>query len=282
VVSDRVETVVEEAGPVRGVLRLAWRFRDSTLTQRLVLQAHSPRIDFITEVDWHEQQTLLKVAFPVDVRATRATYDIAFGSVERPTHWNTSWDWARFEVPAHKWADLSEGNYGVALLNDCKYGYDVKDNVLRLTLIKSAIRPDALADKGRHSFTYSLLPHAGDWRLGGVPAEAESLNQPLGAAPLPAQPAGSLPGAFGFARASAPNVVIETVKKAEDGDAWIVRLYENQQNRLSHATLTFGRPVLRATTCNLMEVEQAPLEHAGSTVTFALRPFEIKTLKVWL
>ena len=157
-----LEAVVEEQGPLRGTLRLVWRFGRSTICQRLRIYATLPRIDFITEADWHEERVLLKAAFPVNVRSTRATYEIQFGSLERPTHWNTSWDWARFEVSGHRWADLSEGNYGVALMNDCKYGYDIKDQVMRLTLIKSAIRPDPLADKGYHQFTYSLLPHAGD------------------------------------------------------------------------------------------------------------------------
>ena len=179
------EAVVEETGPLRGTLRLTWRYLDSVITQRLTLYAHSPRIDFRTEVDWHAHQVLLKAAFPVAVRATRATYEIQFGSVERPTHWNTSWDWARFEVCGHKWADLSEGDYGVALLNDCKYGYDIKDNVMRLTLIKSGIDPDPQADQGRHVFTYSLLPHAGGWREGGVVREAYALNDPAFAAIRP-------------------------------------------------------------------------------------------------
>ncbi len=161
------EAVVEENGPVRGVLRLTWRYGSSTIRQRLTIYRRSPRIDFRTEVDWWEQQVLLKVAFPVAVRSTRATYEIQWGSIERPTHWNTSWDYARFEVVGHKWADLSEGGYGVSLLNDCKYGHDIRGNTLRLTLLKSALRPDAAADKGRHTFTYCLLPHGGDWREGG-------------------------------------------------------------------------------------------------------------------
>ena len=280
VVSDLIEAVVEEAGPVRGVLRMTWRFRDSTLTQRVTVYAHTPRIDFVTEVDWQERQVLLKVAFPVNVRATRATYDIQFGSVERPTHWNTSWDWARFEVPAQKWADVSEGDYGVALLNDCKYGYDVRDNVLRLTLIKSAIRPDALADKGSHRFTYSLLPHAGDWRLGDVAAEAYDLNLPLRAVQQPANPMGSLPPSFSFVSCDAPNVVIETIKKSEDDDAWIVRIYENRQAR-GPVRLNFGRPVRRAVECNLVEEGETPVDFAGHALTTAVTPFEIKTFKVW-
>lgn len=280
-IDELIEAAVEESGPLRGVLRLRWRFRDSVITQRLTLYRDWPRIDFRTEVEWREAQTLLKVAFPANVRATRATYDIQFGSLERPTHWNTSWDWARFEVCGHKWVDLSEGDYGVALLNDCKYGHDVKDNVMRLTLIKSPIRPDALADKGRHAFTYSLWPHAGDWRQGGVPHEAYALNYPLRAHALPAQPGGRLPARYALATVEDDRVVVETVKKAEDERAWIVRVYENQQCRCQTVTLTFGQPIRRAVECNLVEEGEAPVAHAGAQLTFAIRPFEIKTFKIW-
>ncbi|HEX7000547.1 MAG TPA: alpha-mannosidase, partial [Trueperaceae bacterium] len=170
------ESAVEEDGPLRAVLRLRWSLEDSEVTQRIVLTAGSRRIEFRTQVNWQERRTLLKVAFPVLVRARHATYDIGLGAIERPTHWNTSWDWARFEVPAHRWADISEGGYGVALLNDCKYGYDVKDDVMRLTLLRSPVRPDPDADRGRHEFVYALLPHAGDWRAGDVVRHALDLN----------------------------------------------------------------------------------------------------------
>ncbi|MCC7358222.1 MAG: alpha-mannosidase [Anaerolineales bacterium] len=280
-VTDLVEVVVEETGPVRGTLRLVWRFHTSTITQRLSLYAHTPRIDFRTEVDWHARQTLLKVAFPVNIRATRATYDIQFGSVERPTHWNTSWDWARFETIGHKWVDLSEGNYGVALLNDCKYGHDIKDNVLRLTLLRSAIDPDPLADEGRHSFTYSLLPHAGDWRVGGVVREAYALNVPLSAVALAPQPQGALPSTFSLAATDADHVIIETVKEAEAGQALVFRVYECHQMRRTGARLKFARTIRNAVECNLVEEDERPVSFSGSALTFPIRPFEIKTFKVW-
>lgn len=280
-IDELVGATVEEVGPLRGVLRLRWRFHHSTITQRLTIYRDDPRLDFRTEVDWHERQMLLKVAFPVAVRATRATYDLHFGQIERPTHWNTSWDWARFEVPAHKWADLSEGDYGVALLNDCKYGYDIRDNVLRLTLIKSAIHPDAEADQGHHRFTYSLLPHAGDWRAGGVIQAAHDLNLPLLAATVPAQPTGALPDACSFAEVDADHVVIETVKRAEDDDAWIVRVYESRQCRATAVRLRFGRSLSRAQACNLVERDARDVPFAADNLTFPIAPYEIKTFKVW-
>lgn len=275
------EAEVEESGPLRGALRLTWRFNGSTITQRLTIYDDSPRIDFRTEVDWQERQVLLKVAFPVDVRATRATYEIQFGNIERPTHWNTSWDYARFESVAHRWVDLSEGNYGVALLNDCKYGHDVKDNVLRLTLLKSAIHPDPLADKGRHVFTYSLLPHAGGWRDSRVVQEAYALNSPLLARAVTPQPGGALPPCYELATLASDHVILETVKKAEDDEAWIVRLYEYKQYREKGVNLTFARPIRHAVECNLIEEEERPATYEGRTLTFSIRPYEIKTFKVW-
>jgi alpha-mannosidase len=276
-----VDVQVEEEGPLRATLRLQWCFYDSIITQRISIYRHSRRIDFRTEVDWHEQQILLKAAFPVDIRATRATYDIQFGSVERATHWNTSWDYARFEVCAHKWADLSEGNYGVALLNDCKYGYDIKGNVMRLTLLKSAIRPDAQADKGHHSFTYSLLPHAETWDKSDVIQEAYDLNNPLSGVVIPAQPHNHVPAAYSFVTSNTPNVIIETVKKAEDNDGWVVRVYESRQYRNPEVSLAFGKPVRRAVECNLVEEAETPFGFDENRLTFAIAPYEVKTFKIW-
>ena len=285
-IGELVDRTVEETGPLRGVLRLSWRFYDSIITQRLILYYNSPRIDFCTEVDWQEQQVLLKVAFPVAIRSTRATYDIQFGNIERPTHWNTSWDYARFEVVGHKWADLSEGNYGVSLLNDCKYGYDVKDNVLRLTLIKSSIRPDPQADKGRHNFIYGLLPHAGDWRNSEIVRQAYDLNNPLLSGGVIKEGMSetlvrSLPACFSFAEVDADNVILETVKKAELEEAWVIRVYEYKQYHSSRASINFGKRILKALECNLMEEEEQPATYEGQRLSFAISPYEIKTFKVW-
>jgi alpha-mannosidase len=280
-ITDLIEAVVEETGPLRAVLRLCWRFLDSSITQRLIVYRDSPRIDFKTEVDWHEHQILLKVAFPVDIRSTRATYEIQFGSIERSTTWNTSWDYARFEVPAHRWADLSEGNYGVSLLNDCKYGYDIKENVMRLTLIKSGIYPDPQADQGLHTFTYSLLLHTGDWRNGGVAEEAYQLNTPLIPGFAPSNPSGSVPGELQFASVVPDNVILETVKKAEDGDAWILRVYEFKQCRTQAGSLQLSMAIRKAVECNLIEQDEKPVEWHDRTIQFTMDPFEIKTFKVW-
>jgi alpha-mannosidase len=280
-VTDLIEAVVEETGPLRGTLRLKWHFYDSTITQRISLYRNTSYIDFRTKIDWREQQVMLKVAFPVNIRSTRATYDIQFGSIERPTHWNTSWDWARFEVVGHKYADLSEGNHGVALLNDCKYGYDVKDNVLRLTLLRSPIRPDALADKRHHEFTYRLLPHE-SYKLDSdeVIQTSYDLNYPLSAILLPAQAEGRLPDSFSLCEPD-HRVIVETIKLAEDGDGWIVRVYEPYQNRYAFVNLRFALPLRHAIECNLVEEGEMPVQYEDDTLTFPINPFEIKTFRVW-
>jgi len=235
------------------------------------------RLDFDTRVDWRERHVLLKVAFPVDVLSPLATYDIQWGNVQRPTHRNTSWDWARFEVVAHKWVDLSEGDYGVSLLNDCKYGHDVRGNVIRLTLLRGPTYPDPDADQGEHRFIYSLLPHPGDWRAGSVPA-AYALNDPLIVRRVNG---GGVGGSTSRSLVSvdAPNVIIETVKQAEDDQGLIVRLYENERCR-GPATLRTGFPLAKAYRCTLLEEDEAPLPVVQNEVRVRVTPYQIMTLRL--
>lgn len=273
---ERIEVI--ENGPVRAGIEIRRRFLKSSLTQRVFLYAHSPRLDFETEVDWQERQMLLKAAFPVAVRAARATYDIQFGAVERPTHRNTPWDWARFEVCGHKWADLSEGDYGVSLLNDSKYGHDIHDNVLRLTLLKGAVAPDPTADLGNHQFTYALLPHDGDWRMETVD-EAYALNYPLLSRFVQAGGGGGLPTRYQFASVDDTRVIIETVKKAEEGDGIVIRLYDAMNTR-GTATLTLGFEIAEAFAVNLVEEDPTPIPHTHNAITFDYTPFAIKTFLV--
>lgn len=280
-ITDLVEVEVEEEGPLRGTLRLVWRFSDSVIIQRIRIYRTSPRIDFDTEVDWKEKQVLLKVAFPVNVRSTKATYDIQFGNIERPTHWNTQWDFAKFESVGHKWVDLSEGNYGVALLNDCKYGHDIKDNVIRLTLIKSSVRPDETADRCKHVFTYSLLPHKGTWREANVVQQSYGLNYPAIVGEVTSNPEGKMPSNYEFAKLNADHAIIETVKKAEDGEAWVVRLYEYKQYRNHNVELSFANTIQKVVECNLMEEEEIQANFQENKISFSLAPYEIKTFKVW-
>ncbi len=218
---------------------------------------------------------LLKVAFPVDVLSPVATYDIQWGNVQRPTHRNTSWDWARFEACAHNWVDLSEGNYGVSLLNDCKYGHDVRGNIIRLTLLRSPTYPDPDADRGKHRFTYSLLPHPGNWRTGTVPA-GYTLNDPLIVRRMDGGGGGLAPS---LVSVDAPNVIIETVKQAEDGQGLIVRLYENESCR-GPVTLQAGFPLAGAYHCNLLEEPGEPLDITQNAVRFSVKPYQIVTLRL--
>jgi alpha-mannosidase len=283
-----------EIGPLRAALEIRRRVLHSQVVQRISLTAFSARLDIETWIDWRERHIFLKVAFPVDVLSPQATYEIQWGNVQRPTHRNTSWDWARFETCAHKWVDLSEGGYGVSLLNDCKYGHDIHDNVLRLSLLRAPTNPDPEADQGKHHFTYSLLPHAGSWDENTI-AQAYFLNDPLVVAALaqgdyltygaseevgPAEkPA---PGAFvplSLLSVDAPNLIVETVKAAEDGRGLIVRLYESQRRRGS-AALTCAFPLAAAWRTNLLEEDQSSLTVEDSTVRFEFRPYQIITLRV--
>lgn len=253
----------------------------STIKQRMVVYASNPRIDFVTEVDWHEHHTVLKAAFPVDIRATEATYQVAFGHLRRPTHTNTSWDVARFEVSAHRFADLGEHGYGVALMNDCKYGYHIEGNRMRLTLLRSPTAPHAFADQGRHEFTYSLLPHAGSFQDACVIRAAAELNVPVIAVASDAH-GGKLPATWRFVECDNPAAVIETIKPAEDGKGTIVRLYESHG---SHAavTLRFAEAPKAVGSVNLLEKpyeEDIDLKTAGNEATLRLRPFQIVSLRV--
>ncbi|HAH87947.1 MAG TPA: alpha-mannosidase, partial [Armatimonadetes bacterium] len=230
--------VVIENGPVRLVVEAELKYGKSTINQKIILYARTRRIDFETKVDWQERRTLLKTAFPVDIRSAQATYEIAYGAIERPTHWNTSWDAARFEVSGHRWADLSEPGYGVSLLNDSKYGWDIKGNVMRLSLLRSPENPDPDADKGEHTFTYSLFPHSGGWTEGTLQAGHE-LNVPIRAC-ADSIHGGSLPSRHSFISVDRPGVIVDAVKQAEDSGSTIVRLYEAYGSR-GPVTLTFHK-----------------------------------------
>ncbi|MDX9971596.1 MAG: glycoside hydrolase family 38 C-terminal domain-containing protein [FCB group bacterium] len=274
---DTVSVEVAQIGPVCAVVRVVRATEKSTFTQEIVLHAHSPRIDFVTHADWWEKHVLMKVAFPVDVRASNATYEIQYGAIERPTHRNTVYDAAKFEVAAQRWADLSEGDYGVSLLNDCKYGYDTKENVLRLSLLRGTTCPDPKADEGEHRFTYSLLPHEGDWREQTV-QEGLALNVPLLAAAV--EPSkGDWPAVFALASVDVDNVILDHVKKAEDSKAVIVRLYEAHGQR-GEVNVTFAHPPKSVVECDLMEENDKAVHVKGAKVKLYMTPFELRTLKV--
>lgn len=264
-----------ELGPVRAALEITRKASNSTIQQKILFYAKSRRIEFVTHVDWKEHQTLLKVHFPVAVHTDEATFDVQFGNLTRKTHQNTSWDVARFESCGQKWMDLSEGHYGVSLLNDCKYGHSVKDSNMALTLIKSGIEPNPVTDQEEHTFTYAIYPHAESWRAAGTVEEAYKLNQPL-----LAQRDTEAGKEYSLVSVDCPNVIIETIKRAEDGNGIVIRMYESE-NAYTKAKLTVRRPFAQAQICNLLEEAEsmAPVSENGIAVT--LKPLEVVTVKVF-
>jgi alpha-mannosidase len=275
---DTVEMRAVESGPIRAVIEVTRKFGDSTIKQRICLWRAKRRVDFVTEVDWQARQMLLRALFPLNINAARATCEIQFGAAERPTHRNTSWDVARFEVCAHKWVDLGEGDYGVALLNDGKYGHSLHHNVIGLSLLKGAIHPDPEADRGLHRFTYSLYPHTGTWQAANVVREAYALNVPLQASPF--QPNnGNMPLTSSFLRVEGDHVVAETVKTADDEDGLIVRLYE-AHNQRGLIALHTHQPIVSAAETDLLEREIRAVQVADGVAKFEIRPFEVKTIRL--
>jgi alpha-mannosidase len=262
-----------ENGCLRAVIRLDWLYINSVIKQDIIVYAHDRRIDFKTWVDFHEQKKIMKVAFPVDIRTTYATYDIQYGNVRRANHWNTSWDQAKFETVAHRWVDLSEHDYGVSLLNDCKYGHDIKGNVIRMTLLKSATHPDPWQDQGEHNFTYSLLPHKGDFIAGNTVKEAYDLNQPLRAVP-----GDSKIGDYSFLSFDNEAVEVDAVKLSEDGKYLVVRFHEYTGSK-QNLNIIPGFTWKGYMEADLMERPVGELTKA-STITLSMKPYEIKTLLI--
>lgn len=273
----RKEIVLQ--GKTQDMLRFEWQLGRSTVKQDIVLYHDRRRIDFRTKVDWNEEHRLLKVAFPVDIVASKATYEIPFGALERPTHTNTSWEQAQYEVCGHRWADLSEGNYGVSLLNDCKYGYDIKGTTMRLSLLRSPRWPDVTADQGEHTFTYSLLPHEADWRSAQVVRRAAELNHPARIAEASSAVTGSglLPASLTMVRFEGEHVLLDTIKKAERAEGTVYRLYESSGAR---ERVTLGLPVgaTKAYVVNLLEEKLYKLDIEDGAVQLDFKPFEILSL----
>lgn len=275
---DQVESMEwVEKGPVRATLRIRRKFLRSTIVQNIRFYAGDRRIDFETWADWKQHQVLLKAEFDVDINANEAAYDIQFGNITRPTHANTSWDAAKFEVCAHKWADLSEGGYGTALLNDCKYGYGIREGHMTLSLIKSGIHPNPVADQEEHAFTYALLPHIGRWQEAAVAEEAYRLNVPVQTAVVTRKGFG-LPQSF-LTVAGKDSVILETVKQSEDGKATVLRLYEYKNSRVP-VTISLAAPFARVEECDLLENPTGELPADNGSFSFEIHPYEIKTFRI--
>lgn len=275
--AESVELVASSAAIA--VVRVTKTFGRSRIVQDIVLKAFERKIDFRTEADWNETGRLLKAGFDLDIRADRATFDMSFGAIERPTHSNTSWDRAQWEVCAHHWVDLSERNYGVALLNDGKFGHDVKDGLMRMTLLKAPKYPDPTCDIGHHSFAYSLLPHDGDWRTGHVDAHGWSFNVPL--LYQPTTPVAQAQAERSWLSIGADGVFLSAAKPAEDGSGdLILRVYENHGARIRDAIHLHGTLIASAVECDMLEHPLRPMEHTDSSIPLVLTPYEIKTIRI--
>jgi alpha-mannosidase len=270
---------VIESGPLRAGIEIKRTILNSCYTQRISLAYNSSKVDIVTNINWLERHILLKAAFPVNILADQASYEVQWGHVKRPTHRNTSWEWAKFETCAHKWVDLSESDYGVSLLNDCKYGHDIKDNIIRITLLRSPTSPDPKADEGKHIFTYSLMPHSGPLNIHTICA-AYALNDPLivrknaSASLFKIPPAG-----ISMFQTDRANIIIETVKKAENNNGFIVRLYDSLGSRGS-VRLTTSYKIKSCHITDLLENDLEKIETTESEVMFNMTPFQIITLRI--
>lgn len=279
VVGQAISARVFNTGSLRAGIEIELEISPrASLLQRIFLEAESPRLNFEISAKWEEKNQFLKVEFPLALRSDHATYEIQFGHLQRPTHFNTSWDLARFEVCAHRWGDLSEPSFGVALLNDSKYGYACHENVLCLSLLRSPKSPDPTADMGSHHFRYALFPHPYGPQLGGVVREAAAFNQPLRV-----WTTSSDPRAEEFFRLNNPAIILDTVKKAEDSNDVIIRLYESHGGHQT-AVLTTSLPFIKATRVNLLEEEAggAAFIFTNGELQLTIRPFEIVSLKLSL
>jgi alpha-mannosidase len=282
---------VVESGPERAVVRVQHTFRaptrnegpDSTIQQDITVYSGVPRIDVNTRVDWHERHILLKAGFPVNVQSDKAAFEIPYGAIERPTTRNTPEEQGMFEVPALRWGDLSNATQGFSLLNASKYGYDAKDNVIRLSLLRSPQMPapdNRIADQGFHEFTYSLYAHSGGWKAGNTMRQGYELNYPL--IPVISQPhAGPSAPRRSFARIEPGNVILTVLKKAEDDDGLVFRFYEFE-GKATEVRLQLPRKAVSAVETNLMEKRGQPVAIAssGRELVIPTGPYEIKTVEV--
>ncbi len=273
---DEVSLQVIEDGPLRGVIEATRTIGASSISQRYVIHAGSARLDIHTVIDWHERRRLLKAFFPFAVRSARATFETSYGAIERPTHRNTSWDVAKFEVPAQRWADLSEPGYGVSLLNDGRYGHSAIGNTLSLSLVRSPADPDPFADLGRHEFTYSIFPHEGVWHEASTVREAIDLNSPLIAHVRDVSPG----SASAFSWLDVDGLTLGAVKRADDSADVVVRLYD-PYGRRGTAIVRPHFPVVQAALTNLLEEAEEELEiEADGSIHIPYRPFQLVSLRL--
>ncbi len=275
--ADSVEVV--ENTPLRAVIRVTKHTEKSKFVQDIVLYSGDDQVVVKNDIDWHEDHKLLKAAFPLSASSAKATYEIPYGSIERPTTRNNSWEKAQFEVPALRWADLGDEQHGFSLINNSKYGYDARDNVLRLSLLRSPTWPDPVADRGRQQFSFALYPHAADWKQAMTVRHGFDFNYTLKGMQVEAH-AGALPARHSFVSAEPTNVVLTAIKKAEDGDGLVFHLYE-WAGKSGEIKLEVPPGAQGATETNLMEQpEGQPLKVEGNEVSLPVKPYEIVAVKV--
>ncbi len=250
----------------------------SQVKQNVLLYNELDRIDFDTYINWNEQEKLLKVGFDVDIKAQKFTRDIAYATIESSNYRHNPYDKAKFEVSAHNFIDMSEDSYGLSILNDCKYGYEVDKQRMIITLLKAPMNPDPKSDRGEHYFTYSLYPHAGSWKQAATITRGLEINNPMKAVELDENAKGD--AVKSFISVSASNVPLEAVKKCEDEDAYIVRFVEKTGAR-TDVTVDFFSDIAEVSECDLLERNDVAFDgFDGNKLSFAINPFEIKCFKV--
>ena len=274
----KIESIVK--GDVFTVISISKKIVHSVIRQNIILYNELDRIDFDTFISWHEQEKLLKVGFDVAVKAQKFTRDIAYATIESSNYRHNPYDKAKFEVSAHNFIDMSEDGYGLSILNDCKYGFEVDKQRMIITLLKAPMNPDPESDRHDHYFTYSLYPHAGSWKDADTVTRGLELNNPMTAVDIKAGGTGESKGSF--VSVSASNVPLEALKKCEDEDAYIIRFVE-KAGRTTKVDVSFFADIVKAAECNLLEREDVDFtSFDGSTFTFEIAPFEIKCFKLFV
>ncbi len=272
----KVVSVAE--GDVFTVISIEKEINKSLVKQNIMIYNELDRIDFDTFISWHEQEKLLKVGFDVDIKASKYTRDIAYATIENSNYRHNPYDKAKFEVSAHNFIDMSEDAYGLTILNDCKYGYEVDKQRMIITLLKAPMNPDPQSDRGDHYFMYSLYPHAGNWKDADTITRGLEINNPMTAVEIKADAKGA--DSASFVEVSVDNVTLEAVKKCEDEDAYIVRFVE-KTGRRTPVTVNLFAEIAEAAECDLLERNDVAIDtFSGNTLTFTANPFEIKCFKI--
>ena len=274
----KVTLTVKENSAFRAVIHVSKVTDQCEIEQDIIVHADSPVIDFHTNINWEKRHTVMRVYFPANVKSQMAAYEVGFGTFLRPSIANTPYDQSKFEACAHKFADLSEGDYGVSVLNDCKYAHDCVDNTIGITLLRGTTSPDPLADLGEHEINYALYPHTGDWRIGHTARKGHEFNNRVCVLNVSEQLAASL-CCKSLLTVDNDNIIVDTFKRAEDGDGFVLRAYECNGNRGS-AAITFANAIVSAEETDLLEKKIACADVNGKSLSFGFTPYEIKTFRI--